>query len=161
MDLETKLVLNAPLIRSFSRRFIAGTTREEAFEVTKKLNSQGIGVTLDYLGESVTTKEKAKHAVEEYKKVLEIIDTEKLSANIAVKCTKLVWIFLQKEKRFVLIMLLNYASMLSRLIILYGSTWKAQRTLTEHYVLFTQCKMQVILILALQFKLALEEAKTI
>ena len=44
---------------SFARRFIAGETVEEAIEAARTLQSKGLHLTLDYLGESVRTLEEA------------------------------------------------------------------------------------------------------
>src|SRR5205085_10908472 len=40
---------------SFARRFVAGETTEEAIEVARALGARGLMVTLDHLGEGVTT----------------------------------------------------------------------------------------------------------
>jgi proline dehydrogenase len=50
----------------FARRFIAGETIEEAIEVARALQARGMLLTLDYLGESVSTTEAASSAAREY-----------------------------------------------------------------------------------------------
>jgi proline dehydrogenase len=49
---------------SFARRFIAGETVEEAIDTSRRVQSEGLHLTLDYLGESVRTSEEAtpRHA---------------------------------------------------------------------------------------------------
>ena len=42
-----------PRMRKLVSRFVAGTTLEEAIEVTKELNARRIDVSLDLLGETV------------------------------------------------------------------------------------------------------------
>ena len=55
-------VVRFPLSRRVSRRFVAGETLDEAIQVVKTLNAQGLGVTFDQLGESVSQAESAKEA---------------------------------------------------------------------------------------------------
>ncbi|HEV2447877.1 MAG TPA: hypothetical protein VGS58_18235, partial [Candidatus Sulfopaludibacter sp.] len=43
------------MARGLSRRFVAGETLDQALAVSRKLNDEGITVTLDHLGESVTS----------------------------------------------------------------------------------------------------------
>jgi proline dehydrogenase len=52
----------SPLARRLSRRFVAGETLDQALEVSRRVNSEGITATLDHLGESVTTLEEAAQA---------------------------------------------------------------------------------------------------
>jgi proline dehydrogenase len=72
-----------------SSRFVAGTEIADAFAVTQALNSQGIAVTLDSLGESVTTEVEAHRAAEVYHRVLDWVGTHNARANISVKLTQL------------------------------------------------------------------------
>src|SRR5918996_734629 len=58
---------------SFARRFIAGETVEEAIEAGRVLQSRGLLLTLDYLGESVRTAEEAAAATREYVRLIDII----------------------------------------------------------------------------------------
>lgn len=72
-----------------SSRFVAGTEIADAFAVTEALNAQGISVTLDSLGESVTSEVEAYRAAEVYHRVLDWIGTHKASAHISVKLTQM------------------------------------------------------------------------
>lgn len=72
-----------------SSRFVAGTETEDAFAVTAMLNSQGIAVTLDSLGESVTSDVEAHRAAEVYHRLLDWIGARKANANISVKLTQM------------------------------------------------------------------------
>ncbi|MFV9511454.1 proline dehydrogenase family protein [Tepidibacillus sp. LV47] len=72
-----------------AKRFIAGETLQEAAEIVKELNKKGLLVTLDHVGESVSTKQEAIDATNEAIKILEIIDKEKLNSNLSVKLTQL------------------------------------------------------------------------
>lgn len=72
-----------------SSRFVAGTEITDAFAVTQALNDQGISVTLDSLGESVTTEVEAHRAAEVYHRVLDWVGTHNARANISVKLTQM------------------------------------------------------------------------
>lgn len=72
-----------------SSRFVAGTEIADAFAVTETLNAQGIAVTLDSLGESVTSEIEAHRAAEVYHRVLDWIGAQKAKANISVKLTQM------------------------------------------------------------------------
>ncbi len=70
-----------------SSRFIAGTTVEDALQVAEAVNRQGIAVTLDSLGESVTTSVEAHRAADVYHRLLDEIARRRLNANISIKLT--------------------------------------------------------------------------
>ncbi len=72
-----------------SSRFIAGMQLEDGIRVTQAMNAQGIAVTLDALGESVTTEAEAYRAAETYHQMLDAIAEHKLNANISVKLTQM------------------------------------------------------------------------
>ena len=77
------------LVRRIASRYIAGTTLSDAVEVVKNLQEQGCCATLDVLGEHITKKEQAEHAVQEYLQTLDKIEQEKLNCNISIKLTML------------------------------------------------------------------------
>lgn len=71
----------------FSKRYIAGKKIEDAIRVSKELNSQGIKITVDLLGEFITKLSEAEKNKLEY---LDIIDTfvkEKIEGNFSLKPT--------------------------------------------------------------------------
>ena len=72
-----------------SSRFIAGMEIEDALRVAESLNRQGILVTLDSLGESVTSADEARRAAAVYHELLDAIAARKLDANISVKLTQM------------------------------------------------------------------------
>ncbi len=72
-----------------SRRFVAGTTIEEAVAATRTMNEQGIAVSIDHLGENVTNPEEAKASAQSYHAMLDAIETNRLNANISCKLTHL------------------------------------------------------------------------
>jgi proline dehydrogenase len=72
-----------------SSRFVAGMEIEDALRVCASVNQQGMAVTLDSLGESVTNELAAHRAAEIYHKLLDAISARKLNANISVKLTQM------------------------------------------------------------------------
>jgi proline dehydrogenase len=70
-------------------RFIAGMEPADALRVTEAVNRQGIAVTLDSLGESVTSESEAHRAADVYHKLLESIRERNLNANISIKLTQM------------------------------------------------------------------------
>lgn len=72
-----------------SSRFIAGMEIEDALRVAESVNRQGMAVTLDSLGESVTSEVEAHRAAEIYHKLLDAIAARKLKANVSVKLTQM------------------------------------------------------------------------
>lgn len=101
MSLFRKTILTItenPFISSFvsrygmrlgASRFIAGETMEEAIDVVQGINRGGLLATLDYLGESVSSQEKAIEATDSLVRLFEAIDTTQTKANISLKLTQL------------------------------------------------------------------------
>jgi proline dehydrogenase len=77
------------LIQKISKRYIAGETIEQAVERIRALNRQGFSVTIDVLGETVTTLQEMQSTVDEYLRVLQSIGAQGLDASISVKPTAL------------------------------------------------------------------------
>lgn len=71
------------------RRFAAGEALDDAIEVTRSLNQQGLHVSLDHLGENVSSEEEAIAATDDYIRILENIKAAGVDANISVKLTAL------------------------------------------------------------------------
>jgi len=74
---------------SFARRFIAGETVEEAIDTSRRVQSEGLHLTLDYLGESVRTSEEATAATRAYVGLLDVIVVAGIERNISLKLTQL------------------------------------------------------------------------
>lgn len=70
-----------------SGRFVAGTEVEDALRVTGQLNSAGLSVSVDNLGENVSNADEARHAADLYRKLLTEIGARGLNANVSVKLT--------------------------------------------------------------------------
>ena len=72
-----------------ARRFVAGETAEEALQATRTLNNLGASVSLDYLGENVTSPDEARAYARTYTDLLRAIDTRRLNCNVSLKLTAL------------------------------------------------------------------------
>lgn len=72
-----------------SSRFIAGMEVSDAMRVAEAVNKQGMAVTIDSLGESITSETEAHRAAEVYHQLLDLIAERKLKANISVKLTQM------------------------------------------------------------------------
>ena len=75
--------------RSFARRFIAGEHVEDAILAARALQAKGLLLTLDYLGESVTTIAQATAATREYTHLMNDIVAADIERNVSVKLTQL------------------------------------------------------------------------
>ena len=75
------------LIWSFSKKYIAGAKLEDAIRVSKELNSENTMVTVDVLGEFITNLEQAQETRNEYLKVIEEFESNKINGNYSVKPT--------------------------------------------------------------------------
>jgi proline dehydrogenase len=75
--------------RRMSSRFVAGIEIDDALRVAEAVNQQGMAVTLDSLGESVTSETEAHQAADSYHQLLDSIAARKLDANISVKLTQM------------------------------------------------------------------------
>ena len=72
-----------------STRFTAGMEIEDALRAAEVVNRQGIAVTLDSLGERVTSEIEAHRAADVYHKLLDSIAERHLDANISIKLTQM------------------------------------------------------------------------
>jgi proline dehydrogenase len=72
-----------------SSRFVAGMEIDDALRVAEAVNKQGMAVSLDSLGESVTSESEAYKAAEIYHRLIDAIAARKLNANVSVKLTQM------------------------------------------------------------------------
>lgn len=72
-----------------AQRFVAGKSIEQAIVKITQLNETGRYVTLDHLGEFVTSEEEARQFTYMCLKTLEAIVTSKVSSHLSVKLTSL------------------------------------------------------------------------
>ena len=78
----------SPAARRLATRFVAGATLEEALAVGRRLNAEGITITLDHLGESVTSLEEAAQARDVYLKTLDAMHAAGIEPNVSLKLTQ-------------------------------------------------------------------------
>lgn len=71
----------------FSKRYIAGKTIEDAIKESKKLNSEGIMVTIDLLGEFITKLEQAEENTNTYLEIIEAVEKHDIDGNYSLKPT--------------------------------------------------------------------------
>lgn len=72
-----------------ARRFVAGEQSEDAFAAARLLERQGLSVTLDLLGESVTSAATALDATKAYVALVGAAAEAGISRNISVKLTQI------------------------------------------------------------------------
>lgn len=82
-------VCTNPRMRQIVERFVAGTTLDEALDVTRTLNRRGINVTLDLLGETVEHLEEAAAATDAYVEAVHSIAIEVPGTTVSVKLSQL------------------------------------------------------------------------
>lgn len=83
------LVTHWGLARRMARRFVAGESLDDAIRTSRALNRKNMLVTLDYLGESVSSADDTKSVVRMYCDMLERIDREETMASVSLKLTHL------------------------------------------------------------------------
>jgi proline dehydrogenase len=86
-----RLVETVPVSRGVVRRFVAGTTTDDALRATRELVADGLKVSLDYLGEDTLTAEQAAATTDEYLRLLKSLADGRLSsaAEVSVKLSAL------------------------------------------------------------------------
>lgn len=77
------------LLFPFAKRFVSGQTIQEAVVAVRRLNANGIGTTLDVLGENVKDRPAADSAVAAYLETLDWIQREGLSSHVSLKLTQM------------------------------------------------------------------------
>jgi proline dehydrogenase len=75
--------------RRMSSRFVAGFHVDDALRATAALGSQGLAVTLDSLGENVSSPEQARRSGQIYEQLIAAIARLKLNANVSLKLTQM------------------------------------------------------------------------
>ncbi|MDR6224347.1 proline dehydrogenase family protein [Desmospora profundinema] len=76
-------------LRFGAQRFVAGESIQHAVETTKRLNEQGLKVTLDHLGESVYTRDEAAQAAADCIRTLDAISEAEQNMYLSIKLTQL------------------------------------------------------------------------
>jgi proline dehydrogenase len=75
------------LIWIFSKRYIAGETIEDGLKASRELNSQGVEVTVDLLGEFISTIKQAEDNRNKYISIIERFTSEGIKGNFSIKPT--------------------------------------------------------------------------
>ena len=75
------------LVWIFSKKYIAGETIADAIKVSRELNAGGIKVTIDLLGEFITTLDEAAENKSAYLSIIERMQKEKIDGNYSLKPT--------------------------------------------------------------------------
>lgn len=73
------------LVWVFSKRYIAGEYISDALSESRKLNQNGVLVTVDLLGEYVNNLSEADHYKEQYIELIKRFTSEKIDGNFSVK----------------------------------------------------------------------------
>jgi len=76
------------LARRLAARFVAGDTLADGLEVGRRINREGISITLDHLGENVTSLADAESSRDVYVKALDEISGNKIDGNVSIKLTQ-------------------------------------------------------------------------
>ena len=84
-----RFVRTAPGARSMARRFVAGETIDDGIAACRELNRLGMSATLDYLGESVSSRAEATKAADVYIQTIDRLAAAKLDGNVSVKLTQM------------------------------------------------------------------------
>jgi len=74
--------------RRFSARFVAGDNLPDALTTCQRINTEGISVTLDHLGENVTSIEEAAASRDAYARALGEIGKLNINGNVSLKLTQ-------------------------------------------------------------------------
>jgi proline dehydrogenase len=74
--------------KRLATRFVAGDTLEQALAVSRRLKDEGISVTLDHLGESVSSLAEAAEARDVYLRTLDAVHTAGVGGNVSLKLTQ-------------------------------------------------------------------------
>jgi len=82
-------IVSRSITRDIAMRFVAGDTLDEGISVSRRLVEQGKSVTLDYLGESVSTEDDARAAAKAYAEAAARLGEEGLPAGVSVKPTQM------------------------------------------------------------------------
>jgi len=83
-----KWMETSPWARRLSARFVAGDNLPEALATCQRINSEGIAVTLDHLGENVNSLGEAVASRDAYLQALTEIGNLKINGNVSLKLTQ-------------------------------------------------------------------------
>src|ERR1051326_2394686 len=76
------------LARRLAARFVAGDTLADALEAGRSINREGISLTLDHLGENVTSLEEARASANVYLRPLDELSGHGIDGNVSLKLSQ-------------------------------------------------------------------------
>ena len=85
----TNAIARRGMKHGFARRFVAGETLAEALTASRELCDQGRAVSLNHLGENVSTEAAAREVCASYIRMVEEMHAKNLAGNISIKLTQL------------------------------------------------------------------------
>lgn len=90
-----RLVQTAPVTRDLVTRFVAGSAGDDVLRVARGLATEGLRVTIDYLGEDTRDAEQAASTKDEYLRLLKQLADAQLAsvAEVSLKLTALGQLF--------------------------------------------------------------------
>jgi proline dehydrogenase len=74
--------------RRLAARFVAGDTLADGLAVGQRINREGIALTLDHLGENVTSLEEAEASRDAYLQALDEMSRSGIRGNVSIKLTQ-------------------------------------------------------------------------
>jgi proline dehydrogenase len=83
------VLMSLPFATRMARRFVAGETLDDAVNTVRRLNAQGMLVSLDHLGENVHSEADAARSTQAYLELLDCIAEKGLKSNVSLKLTAL------------------------------------------------------------------------
>jgi proline dehydrogenase len=81
--------MRARFVKRSVSRFMPGERLEDAVDAARRLDSSGISTILTHLGENLARNEEAEDVFQHYQRVIDVIRTTGLDAQISVKPTQL------------------------------------------------------------------------
>lgn len=85
----TTMIARRGMKHGFARRFVAGESLEDAISASQELCRQGRAVSLNHLGENVSTAEEARASRDSYVGMVRELEGNHLQGNISIKLTQL------------------------------------------------------------------------
>jgi proline dehydrogenase len=76
------------LARRLAARFVAGDKLADALEASRRINREGIALTLDHLGENVTSLEEAEASRDVYLRALSELSGHGINGNVSLKLSQ-------------------------------------------------------------------------
>ncbi|MEM0364424.1 MAG: proline dehydrogenase family protein [Candidatus Nitrosocaldus sp.] len=77
------------LVLKIARRWVAGSSMQEALEYARQANSMGMKTIINYLGEHSISKEEAESSTDEYIGLLDAIHSSGIDGSISIKLTQI------------------------------------------------------------------------